>query len=79
MIDSTLCNYTLTIHLSHGAHEVFGVLEADESVALGFLGVPVSDNFRPEERGKSREAPRQCIVIHIVTKVTNKDAKIICV
>ena len=67
----------LTIHLSHGIHEVLGVLETDEAVSLGLLGVLVSDDLGLEEGGEPGEAPSEGVIVYIVSKVTDKYTKII--
>lgn len=41
--------FKLTIHLSHGIHEIFRVLKTNKAIALGLLGVPVSDHFGLEK------------------------------
>ena len=67
----------VTVHLSHGLHEIVRVLETDKAVALGLLGLPFSDHLSLQEGGILREGSRQGIIVHIITNVTHKDPEII--
>ena len=68
---------SLTIHLSHGLHEVVWVLEADKAIALGFLGPLVPDDLGLLEGRVFGESSRQEVIIYVVSQVTHKYSEVV--
>lgn len=67
----------LTIHLPHGAYIVIRVLEAHKAVALCFACPLVPDHLGLQEGRVAAEGTCQDVVVHLVAKVTTKDAEVI--
>lgn len=70
---------TPTIHLTHGAHVVAGVLEADEAVALGLACALVTDHLGLKEGWEAAEGACQDVIVHLIAQIPTEDPEVIWV
>lgn len=68
---------SLTIHLTHGAHIVAGVLKANKAIALGLACALVTDHFCLKEGWEAAEGTCQDVIIHLVTQIPTEDPEVI--
>lgn len=73
----TLGKAAPTIHLTHGAHIVAGVLKADEAIALGFARALVADHLSLKEGWEAAEGSCQDVIIHLIAQIPTEDSEVI--
>ena len=62
----------LTVHLSHGLHEIVCISEADKAKSFRLLAELVADDFSLEKSWILGESFSQSVVIDIITKVSTE-------
>ena len=73
----TLGETALTIHLTHGAHIVTGVLKADEAITLGLARALVADHLSLKEGWEAAEGSGQDVIVHLIAQVSTEDPEVI--
>lgn len=66
-----------TIHLTHGAHIVTGVLEADKAIALGLARALVTDHLGLEEGWEAAEGASQDVIVHLIPQISAEDPEVV--
>ena len=67
----------LTVHLTHGAHIVTGVLKADKAITLGLACALVANNLSLKEGWEAAEGSGQDVIVHLVAQVPTEDPEVI--